>query len=92
MLTEPVQFWTYMKRKGDCQTLIHVCGWQVAILIKHPLYQHSKLAIDLPDISHVGLIIYLFSCLYVFFVCMPWRLSETEDMRGFPLVQLNRGH
>lgn len=47
-----------MERKGDCQALIHACARRVAILMKHPLYQHSKLAIDLPDISHMGLFVF----------------------------------
>lgn len=34
--------------------------------MKHPLYQHSKLAIDLPDISHVGL--FVFSHFFYIFV------------------------
>lgn len=71
-----------MRREGDRQTLTHACARRGAKLTKHPLYQHSKLAIDLPDISHMGL--FIFSCFLHIFARRARRLSETENMRRLP--------
>lgn len=50
--------------------------------MKHPLYQHSKLAIDLPDISHMGLfVLFFFVFFYIFVLRLRLVIRDGERAR-----------